>query len=202
MLFVLASAVVAFKGWPQVGDQPTPTAVIIAQRQAPLDEHAIHRLESAGAVVRSVAATSAAAPGTHNIAASASTGVPSVTIQTASTATRPADRTTHVETGRPSQPVIGSAPKRNANPLAQTVNNTTGMLGRTVAGAGNAVASTVTGLTNALAKTLSGLSPGLGRTVQRTGDLVGSAVSGTTGVVGGLLAGTSQALGQLLRGHQ
>jgi hypothetical protein len=204
MLFVLASAVVAFKGWPQVADQPTPTAVIVAQRQAPLDEHAIHRLQSAGAAVTGATVTAAAPSSAQRVVASTSTSpAPSPSIHVASTGTRQADRTTHAETGSANPTAIAPAPHKSAPPtLAQTVNNTTGTLGRTVAGAGNAVASTVTGLTNALAKTVSGLSPGLGQTVKRTGDLLGSAVSGTTGVVGGLLSGTGQALGQLLRGHR
>jgi hypothetical protein len=203
MLFVLASAVVAFRGWPQVGDQLTPIAVIVAQRQAPLDKRAIHRLQYAGAAVTGAVVTPAAPSRAQRVVTSTSPAAVPTSVHIASTGNRRSDQTTHVDTGKPTRPVIASPPGRSTSPtLGQTVNNTTGVLGRTVAGAGNAVASTVTGLTNTLAKTVSGLSPALGQTVKRTGDLVGSAVGGTTGVVGGLLAGTGQALGQLLRGHR
>src|SRR5437879_1290747 len=44
VLFVLASAVVSFRGWPQVGDQSPPTAVVVARASAHAGSTATRRV--------------------------------------------------------------------------------------------------------------------------------------------------------------
>ena len=58
ILFVLASAVVSFRGWPTIGAQPSPSTVILAKRHtAPAGSPAVRR------VALVAAASSAAAAG-------------------------------------------------------------------------------------------------------------------------------------------
>jgi hypothetical protein len=203
MVFVLASAVVAFRGWPQVGDQPPAVAIVAAQPRAPLDIRAVRRIASADRAL--------AQAGAAQTASTASLAGRSVAV--ASTSTVPA--VDHVT--KPDQqsqklvPVIGSAPRTSGcagatcgpphTTLSGTVTQTTSVLGTTVAAAGSAVASTVTGLTNSVAKTVAGLSPGLGKTVEQAGQVVGSTLSGATSSLGGVVTGAGNTLGQLLGAH-
>src|SRR5436309_5059715 len=60
-MFVLASAIVAFRGWPQVGAQPAPIAVSAAHTSAGAAPSRAQRLLVAAAARGS---TTAAAPGT------------------------------------------------------------------------------------------------------------------------------------------
>ena len=202
MVFVLASAVVAFRGWPQVGWPATPVAIVAAQPRGQLDVRAVRKLLAADAAVASTAVTtSAPARG-----AAGTASAPPVSMHLAApTSPAPTDQqTTHgyvptKQTGTP--PVCSAACRPPAQTVSGTVNHATGVLGGTVSAAGNAVASTLTSLTANLAKTLSGLSPGLGKTVKQAGDALGGTLSGATGAVGGLLSGTGQTLAQLLGAH-
>jgi hypothetical protein len=56
-LFVLGSAVVAFRGWPQVGEQSPPTTVVNVSAGAPTDSTAVKRLVAVAAAQSAAAAS-------------------------------------------------------------------------------------------------------------------------------------------------
>src|SRR5436305_6587822 len=68
LLFVLASALVAFRGWPQVGDQPAPISVVISRSRS-------HLAGGYSATTRRVSAAVAAARAGAPIALGAAGGL-------------------------------------------------------------------------------------------------------------------------------
>src|SRR5205807_4334563 len=59
VMFVLASAIVAFRGWPQVGDQPSPASVSVAGTRAGSTPSRANRLLVAAAARPTATATAA-----------------------------------------------------------------------------------------------------------------------------------------------
>src|SRR5438874_1343303 len=59
IVFPLASAVVAFNGWPQIGSQPSAPAVLVSHQRTPLDAQSSHRLQAASAAVAAIATSTA-----------------------------------------------------------------------------------------------------------------------------------------------
>jgi hypothetical protein len=205
MVFVLASAVVAFRGWPHVGDQGTSVAVVASQPRIPLDVRAVRRIVAADTAL---ARATGAGPGTATARASAAGGSVEVASTNRVHSTGPVTKPDQQSQQLTPAANVGSAP--NCAPpscvpalqgLGSTVSHTTGELGGAVAATGSAVASTVSGLANSVARTLSGLNPGLGTTVKQAGEAVGATVNGVVGGLGGVVSGVGNALGQLLGGH-
>src|SRR5438270_2311704 len=74
VMFVLASAIVAFRGWPQVGDQPSPASVLVARTNAGTTSSRANRLLAAAAARPTATATAAGAG--RRTGAAAGTGSP------------------------------------------------------------------------------------------------------------------------------
>jgi hypothetical protein len=188
MVFTLASAVVAFNGWPQIGSQPTPAAVLVSQQRTSLDAGALRRLRTASATLaptgpaagRGAAGTGPAGPGSalgpspagngevisngaHGIGGGGQpTGTPT------SPVAPPGAPCTGCGSG--SSPTLGSTVTQATGAVGGAVNSTTGSVGQT--------ATSVTGSTGA-----------------------GQVVSGVGATVGGLVTGSGPTVGKLLGGH-
>jgi hypothetical protein len=204
MMFVLASAVVAFRGWPQVGAADTPTgAVLVAHAKLP----GASRAERGLLVAASTGAT--AADGTragrgagktgasHRAGGSRSQGV-TVAQHPGSSVGSPASATPGTA-GAPATAGCGSscAPSVTGT-VSSVIQNATGAVGSTVAAAGKTLGATVSGLTSAVAGKLAGLNSGLANVVSKTGTAVGGLLSNTTSAAGNAVSNVGKGLAGLL----
>jgi hypothetical protein len=203
--FVLASAVVAFRGWPQVADQASPASVVLAPRLEASSARSGHLHGIPAGVGRAAGARIAA------VIASPTGRVASVQQASGRNASATQNRLP-ANLSTPSR-IAGAAPVKPAagctvsckvssvtTQLAGTAESATGTLGGTVAAAGRSLGSTVTGVAGALARTLTGVSTPLANTVSRTGAALGNTVSNATGATGAVLTNTGHALGGIVRG--
>jgi hypothetical protein len=211
MVFVMASAVVAFKGWPQVGSAASPAAVIFTRPHLVAASSAERRLAA-------VARANPAASASHVSAGHAGRAVTRHG-QSLARSERVSLGSRHRGSGTvtrvsvpPTTPAAPSPPQSTGcgsscatppatNTLATAVQGSTSALGSTVAGTGKTLGSTVSGVVGTVASKLAGVSPPLASTVSAAGNALGNTVNQTTGAVGGLLTGTGKTLGALLGNH-
>ncbi len=206
LMFILASTMVAFRGWPHVGAQPSPGEVVVSPRPT----------AATGSPVARRLAVIAAAPGAAaGIGALARTGVARV---------RPggalgAPRGTQQAIGQPastSRPGPVAAPTLTAGsaapaccssagsgsgsgsagsgsgplqPVQQAIKQTTGALGRVVSGTGNQVGSTVQQTTGAVGSAVQPVSPPAAGAVKSVGSGAAQTVTGVTKTIAGALSG-------------
>jgi hypothetical protein len=193
IVFVLASAVVAFRGWPQVGNSGQGSSIVFgrqAQSRAPSN------------VDRQLVAAVAAAPVTSGVGASGTAGGGHAgTGHSGGASTRvtaggnavgdgAAQSTTVATPSQPTSPSggcgsCGSKPTGGGNPVSGVVQTTTSGLGSTVEGATSSLGSTVSGVAKVIATKL-----GLGNTGAAAGSALngaGSVLSSAGKTVGGLL---------------
>lgn len=207
MVFVLASAVVAFRGWPQVGSNAAPASIVMARPHISAPSPTQARLLAAAS--RSTA-RSATVPSSRRQPASGSPGRAAQLSAQVRIARDPSARLT--------TPPVGAAPSSGRPPatthncglscraltvtgtVGTVVQSTTGTVGGTVAAAGHSLGSTVSGLTNAVASKLAPLSQGLASTVTRAGSALNGLVSNTANAAGRLVNGLGSTLGGAL-GH-
>src|SRR5437764_4042396 len=172
VMFILASALVAFRGWPHVGTQPSPGEVVLApQPAAAIGTPVARRLARIGAVpvargaavgpaggvaprVRGGVIAPALAPGARrSIGMPASTSLP-VGGPAGVGGSVPALPASGVGGSVPALPAasgvgggtlpsVGSAPAQPVQQLQQGVAQATGGLGNVVSGAGSTVGSVV-----------------------------------------------------------
>jgi len=200
LMFIVASALVAFRGWPHVGMQPTPAQVVVSpQRSASAAGAtlATRRLAfaaaapaagaggAAGALAPSAAGrglgpTRPATSPTRAIGAPASTSVPVGTAAGAPTTGSPPAATT-------------TTPPPPAPRLLQQVTHTlapaTNALGAIVTNTGAQVGTTVQQTTNTVAGAVGGSSTPVGGAVQGVGSGAAQTVTSVTNGVGGLVSG-------------
>jgi hypothetical protein len=210
IVFVFASAVVSFQGWPQVGDQGTPVAVIARSEAPAQSSSAGARSFVALASAQAAAVTGQARTRTRGPAGGlAPAGSPTAIIAKPGLGSRGPHRSTFASTtpvaSGPATPPTGCNPCARP-PLTSVLGSTTqaaaGSLGTAVTSAGSRLGSAVSGLTGAVGGKLGGLSPGLGHVVTGAGQAVGGTVSSATGALGSTLAGVGKGLGGLLARHQ
>jgi hypothetical protein len=200
MVFVLASAVVAFRGWPSVGNSSGPSSIVFGNLAA--------RHTAPSGVDRQLLVAAAATPGSAGAAGSGATrarthGSSHQTVAPASqvvAGTRPvgtgAQQTSTVapppQHGSPAggcgSSCGGSSPPTTTNPVTTVIQTATGALGKTVSSATQSLGSTVSGVAKVIATKL-----GLGQ----AGAAAGSVVNGA----GTLVTNTGNAVGGLLGGH-
>lgn len=209
VLFVLASAVVSFQGWPEVSSGASS-----AQLVAPALRDATRSAPAAVPSRRVLLALAAAAPAGPGV------GPGSATVTGAAGASRP------VRLGRPttgpsaslaptpaSQPVTSAPTPHPGGTLGGLTHPVTSALSRTVTTLGHGLSSTVkaTGqglgaTVNAvgatLSPTVSKLSPHLGDAIRKVVTTVSEVVTNSTGSLAGLVANASGAVGTLLNGGQ
>jgi hypothetical protein len=203
-VFVVASAMVSFNGWPQLGAESTPVAVVSGHT---------HGVASRSAVRRFVAATSAELAAINRPAVAAA---PTVATQ-APSAGRPS---TAVVAGTPLKPSGSGSPTftatANPNPppppapcqpcakpslsdtLAGATRSATSQLGKAVTTTGSNLGSVVTGLTGAVAGKLGAVNPALGQIVQQTGQALGNTVTTATNLLGTTVSGTGNSVAGLI----
>jgi hypothetical protein len=206
LMFILASALVAFHGWPHIAAQPSPAEVVVSPRSTSA---------TVSPVVRRLAfITATAGPGGAGAAGAGGHGL------------RGAGRTVgsgprHSSAGRPTIPSsvgkaplpgaggssgssgssgcgtgdCGSAPVPNPIPGAtvpqpahQTVHQIVGTLGNVVGGVGTTLGSTVQRTTSAVGGTVGTVSPSVGGAVSNTGSGAAKAISGVTKTLTGVLS--------------
>lgn len=210
LMFIVGSALVAFRGWPHVGAQPSPGEVVVSP--APT---AAGGSTSGRRLARFVAGTSAgvaagpaapAGPGAPPRAGRAHTAPPHHSIGRPVTASRPVTPSTPVpaagagagtvsacSSGCGSTPVTvaqpGGAPPGPTQPIRQVVKQTTGVLGGVVAGTGNQVGSVVQQSTGAVAGAVQPVSPPAAGAVSSVGSGAAKTVTGVTQTIAGPLSG-------------
>ncbi len=206
IVFVFASAVVSFRGWPQVGSQATPVAVIAGQARpssSPTQVRQFIALASAqAAAVTHQGAAGTGGAGTQLLAGQSSTATLATThlgsggthraTFSSTTSTAPGGSTPPpTSCGTCGTPTLGTT----LGAVAQAATNS---LGTTVAGTGSRLGSVVGGLTGAVAGKLGAVSPGLANVVAGTGQALNGTIGSATGALGGTLSGLGQGLGGLL----
>jgi hypothetical protein len=200
ILFVLASAVVSFRGWPQVGSQPSAASVVVKPTQVSGTSSTQRRLVAAVAASRAAVAGHSVAQTAPTKRGSSNNGTGSVTI-----VSRQASSWT-VHNGRtvpqpPSGPSGGGPPSgggTSTGGIGGTVGQTAGSLGGTVTSTGANLGGTVTAVAGTVAGQVGRISPELGGLVSRAGQAVGGTVSSLTGAAGGTLSSAGNAVGGLL----
>ncbi len=203
MVFVLASTVVAFRGWPQVSAQPSPATLVASPVRSPAPSSAGRRLAYAAASLRATVPGGVAnhAVGGRTVTGQSLTvphgGVASVVLPAQ---TSPAARVVPTTTTSTAPCTTCSAAPTVTGGTAQTVNGVAGVLGTTVAQTGQSLGATVSGVANVLASKLAGVSPPLANTVSHTGAAVGSSLTGVSSAAAGVVSGAGTALGGVLSG--
>jgi hypothetical protein len=215
LLFVMATSVVAFRGWPQVGYVGASPPTVLSN--API--HGVPGPSSSPVLtaINPASAGPAAPPraGTHVAAVTPHARSHRVlaaltpTAKHAATRTRPTTTTSSSSTTAPG--TVSTPPscsgtscpaKSSAGGLPGTTAAVTGSVGTGVTAAGKNLGTTVAAVSGALASKLSGVSPAVGALVANTGQTLGAAVTNATGALGGAVSGTGQLLGGILGGHQ
>jgi hypothetical protein len=196
MVFVLASAVVAFRGWPQVGQASTPAAVVIGHDRSPAAASSVERqLIAAAAPGHAGGAGGGASAGSGRSAATGGRpGQSLVSVRVPGPQVGAGPTTVAITPTTPTTPGGGcgsscTKPTGTNQPLT-VLQATTGALGSTVAAAGQSLGSTVSGVANVVASKLAGVSPGLAGAAGNAGATVGGTVSQTAGAAGGIVKST------------
>jgi hypothetical protein len=203
VLFVLASAIVAFRGWPQVAAQPATAAVTVSAPAGGTSSRDARRLSAAiGAPASAVAAVArrTVKPGRgHSLRTrTGSTGNLGSGAGSASAGGAPGSTASATGTsGSPVQAVLGSTPPGGCTgagcnvPAPQNViSNAANTASQTVSNAGSAVGSAVSGV----AGSGNGTTPPPAGPVQGTGTTAGNAVTGATTTPSGTLTTVTNAL--------
>jgi hypothetical protein len=203
LMFIVASALVAFHGWPHVASQPSPGEVVVSPR-------------SASAPISPVARRLAfitAAPGAGGTGAAGGAGhAPTGAGRTVGSGTRhsiggrrptarPGGGTAVPGAGASSgAPTCGagdcgSAPAANPitgtavpEPVEQGVHHVVGRLGNVVGGVGGTLGSTVQRTTSTVGGAVGTVSPTVGGAVSNTGSGAAKAINGVTKTLTGVLS--------------
>jgi hypothetical protein len=179
VLFVLAGAVVSYKGWPGVSvGAPAGAVLVDAPDAAPAAAKPL--VVAVSPVVHPAAVVKTPGPQVSRptIQPASTVGGHHNVVPATKTSTRP---TTNIK------PSSGTKPVRPTTPTSTTTSN--GTLGGTVDGLGSVLSTQVSQLTGTLGTITGGLSPGLGATVTGLGQTLGNILTGTTSLLGGLLGG-------------
>ena len=202
LVFVLASGVVAFRGWPQVGDTVAPVSVVVPHARTETESSNARRLTAAVATFAQAPAAAARSTrqrtlGTGGPAGAAPTsGAPRHPL---SLSPGPAAPTTPSQPGTP--PSAGCLTCAVVVPPTQVttlVQGATNAVGSTVKQTGQSLGSSVNSLAGTVAHKLAPVSPALAGTVQGTGSALGKTMTNATGALSGLVTGA----GNLLSGQK
>ncbi|MHB8656631.1 MAG: hypothetical protein ACYC91_01555 [Solirubrobacteraceae bacterium] len=197
ILFILASAVVAFRGWPAVGQESSPVAVIVSAPRGAVPSTSQSRRVAALAG-QAIAASSPSLSTTGASGASAqAAGAPRVVAQSVSPVlVAQTGQVTTIGTvpgpGGSGCGACGTPPPAGFSGVIGAVSSS---LGRTVAGTGNAAGSALGTVTGSVAAQLGG---GGGAVVGSVGQLLGSTVTATTASLGQTVTAAGHVLDGLL----
>jgi hypothetical protein len=200
LMFLLASAMVAFRGWPHVAAQPSPAEVVVSpSASAPISPVA-RRLAFITAAPGLAGAGAAGAAG-HALPGGRTVGSgPRHSIGGPPPTSRPGGKAPLSGAGGSSGSGTcgaggcGSAPAPNPitssavpQPVQQTVHQVVGTLGNVVGGVGTTLGSTVQRTTSTVGGAVRSVSPTVGGTVSNTGSGAASAINGVTKTLTGVL---------------
>jgi hypothetical protein len=210
LMFIVASALVAFRGWPHVGAQPSPGEVVVSPTPAAAAGStsarrlAVFTAGPAAGVARP--AGTAPAPAARRVPGAGRPGAaaPSHSLGRPVTASRPVSTASSGGGGTLSscpatgcgvaagtaQP--GSAASGPTQPVQQVIRQTTGALGGVVAGTGNQVGSAVQQTTGAVAGAVQPVSPPAAGVVSGVGAGAAKTVTGVTQTIAGTLSGLTK----------
>lgn len=200
VLFLLGSAIVAFRGWPQIGTGPATSNVSAAP--VAFASHPSRRLIQALArthsrvSVRSVLTSSGGRHGTirHRVlAAHALTGRPGGGAAPGSTSPGGGAVGASSGTSAPTGCVGCDSPGSGSSP--NLITSLTNTVSQAVSKAGTDVGRQATGLGNTAAGPVSSTSPQAGSTLGNVGSTAGNAVSGTANTAGNAISAVGSAIG-------
>jgi hypothetical protein len=207
LMFIVASALVAFRGWPHVGAQPSPGEVVVSPATGTgVGSVSARRLAlfTTGPVAGIAAPAPPAAARTRRApgAGRAATSAPQQSLGQPVRASRPVPAAGPsggtvsscpaggCESTAPApQPVTAAPAPVPTRPVQQVVGQTTGALGGVVAGTGNQVGSVVQQTTGAVAGAVQPVSPPAAGVISTTGAGAAKTVSGVTQTIAGTLSG-------------
>ncbi len=204
LLFVVASAMVAFRGWPHVGAQPSPGEVVVSPRPtAATGSRSSRRLALfiAGARTTGAGAGAGAGAGTRvglrPGAGRAGAAAPPHSLGRPATASIPATGTPAAGGSAPSCPSggcaspaqPGSAASGPTQPVQQVIRQTTSALGQAVSGAGKQVGSVTKQTTGAVSGAVQPVSPQVAGVVNHAGTGTAQTATGVTQAIAGALSG-------------
>lgn len=211
ILFVFASAVVSFRGWPGDVVQSQPVAVVHAR--TPPASPQVRRVAQVAAAQFHVSAPASRPAAVQTAPVSTGTGVvvdtttsvPSGSLGRAPDARVIAPRIGAVTPSNVSGPPPactdgGCIVHRVGTTLGGTATAAGSNAGTTVSGAGTTLGSAVTAAGTALGNQVGALNPALGQVVSQAGAAIGSTLTNATGALGATLAGAGKLLGGLLSG--
>lgn len=205
LMFIVASAMVAFHGWPQVAAQPSPAEVVVSPGSAAASVSPVARRLAFITAAPRPGGTGAAGAGGHALPGGGRTvgSGPRHSI---------GGRAPTERAGAPALPSAGgssgssgssgcgtggcgSAPVPNPIPAAtvpqpakQTVHEIAGTLGGVVGGVGTTLGSTVQRTTSTVGGAVGTVSPTVGGTVSKTGSGTAKAINGVTQTLTGVLS--------------
>jgi len=192
IVFVLASAVVAFRGWPQVGNSGQDSSIVFGkQAQSKAPSNVDRQLVAAAATPVTTGAGGSGTAAGHAGTGQSSGAPTKVTTGGNAVGDGAAQSTTVTAPSQPTSPggscgsSCGSNPTGGGNPVSGVVQTATSGLGSTVEGATSSLGSTVSGVAKVIATKL-----GLGSAGAAAGAALngaGSALSSAGKTVGGLL---------------
>ena len=203
LMFIVASALVAFHGWPHVAAQPSPAEVVVSTRSTSAGLSPVAR--------RLAFITAAPGPGGAGAAGAAGHALPGAgrTVWSGprhATAGRPptarpggnaplpgaggsSGSSTCGAGGCGSTPVPNPIPGATVpQPAQQTVHQIVGTLGNVVGGVGTTLGSTVQRTTSAVGGAVGTVSPTVGGAVSNTGSGAAKAINGVTKTLTGVLS--------------
>jgi hypothetical protein len=197
LVFIVASAMVAFHGWPHVGAQPSPGEVVISPRSASVPPSPAARrlaIVAAPRAARAGATVPARAPGARGRGSGGrGAGVVAPPRETIGAPASTSGPVTTPAGGSPTScPCATSQAPPPATPVQkvhQTVGQVTNTLRNVVSDEGSQLGSTVQRTTNAAAGAVGSVSPAVGGAVQSAGSDAAQTVTGVTQGLGGVVSG-------------
>jgi hypothetical protein len=212
LMFIVASALVAFRGWPHVGAQPSPGEVVVSPAPAASAGSTSARRLAVFAARPAAGPARPAGPAAHPPAGvralpgagrAGATG-PSQSLGRPVTVSRPVTATGSGAGGTvsscppggcgvsPGTTQPGSAASGPTQPVQQVISQSSGALGGVVAGAGNQVGSVVQQTTGAVAGAVQPVSPAAAGVVSGVGAGAAKTVTGVTQTIAGTLSGLTK----------
>jgi hypothetical protein len=209
LMFIVASALVAFRGWPHVGAQSSPGEVVVSPAPStaaasPSGRRLARFVAAPGAGVAGAAAAGAVArPRAVPGAVRTGTATPQHSLGRPVTASRPVPAAgagagtvaSCPSGGCGSTPVTaqpGSGASGPTQPVQQVVSRTTGALGGVVSGTGNQVGSIVQKTSGVVAGAVQPVSPPAAGVVDSAGAGAAKTVTGVTQTIAGTLSGLTK----------
>jgi hypothetical protein len=206
LMFIVASALVAFRGWPHVGAQPSPGEVVVspapvaAAGSTSARRLAAFTLGPAAGVGGPAATAPARARALPGAGRRVGTTAPPHSLGRPVTASRPVPAAGSGTVsacpasgcGVAAVPQPGSGGSGPTQPVQQVIGQTTGALGGVLTGAGNQVGSVVQKTSGAVAGAVQPVSPPAAGAVNTVGTGAAKTVTGVTQTIAGTLSGLTK----------